>query len=291
MPYGVGHTRGSHRAAARPRRRSRRRRRARPRTAAIGGRFGPRRTTSSREYTTRTGATEPVGELARRARCAPSAALPPNAPPFASGDAGSPPGSHHDASGSRYAGSTHDVASRTPPGGQSGSGRAAAARVDGRAPALHLAGAGARFEQRLGRRPTAARPRRPRRRRARRERHRDERVARARCRRRTARRRAERRHRRAARRRLRARRAPRRGRRDRVGTVGASPRDRVVRPSASRCTGRGARRAPGRDHAARSPHATRMTMPGRAEAALRAAARRRTTPPDRRDPVRDPRPS
>ncbi len=43
--------------------------------------------------------------------------FPPNAPPFASDEAGSPPGAHHDASGSRYAGSTQLVASRTPPAG------------------------------------------------------------------------------------------------------------------------------------------------------------------------------
>ena len=187
----------------------------------------------------------------RRARAPPparpNATLPPNAPPFASGDAGSPPGAHHDASGSRYAGSTHDVARRTPPGGHA---RHAIEQrrplVDRRAPALHLAGRVPRPRAATRRRPNAARPRRPRRppsragagpRRARRG---------ARCRRRTARRRAGRRRRRAADRRLRARRAaprPRRRSRGRVGGRAARPRRA---PSASPCTGTGARRAHGR---------------------------------------------
>ena len=88
--------------------------------AAIGGRFGPSRTTSSRASTTRTG--RPSSSASSRAACgAIERSLPPNAPPFASGVAGSRPGSHHDASGSRYAGSTHDVASRTPASGRGGS--------------------------------------------------------------------------------------------------------------------------------------------------------------------------
>ena len=60
--------------------------------------------------------------------------MPPNAPPFASGDTGSPPGSHHDASGSRYAGSTHDVASRTPPSGNGSNGNGGAASAVVRRP-------------------------------------------------------------------------------------------------------------------------------------------------------------
>src|SRR6185295_18359229 len=64
----------------------------------------------------------PCSSASRRATAPTSDAdLPPNAPPFASGVAGSPPGSHHDASGSRYTGSTHDVARRTPPAGHGGS--------------------------------------------------------------------------------------------------------------------------------------------------------------------------
>ena len=101
---------------ARRRLRSRRRRRARPR---------PRRSAdasvrAARRLRART-RRAPRARSGRRARArragAAECALPPNAPPFASGDAGSPPGSHHDASGSRYAGSTHCVASCTPPGG------------------------------------------------------------------------------------------------------------------------------------------------------------------------------
>ena len=55
--------------------------------------------------------------------------LPPNAPPFASGDAGSPPGSHHDASGSRYAGSTQrrrEAHAAAGAGGSASGGRLAA---------------------------------------------------------------------------------------------------------------------------------------------------------------------
>src|SRR6266566_7408656 len=89
--------------------------------APIGGRLGPKRTTSSRENTTRT--VRP--RRSARARAAAGMgddSFPPNAPPLASGVDGSPPGSHHDASGSRYAGSTQPVARRTPPGGSSGGG-------------------------------------------------------------------------------------------------------------------------------------------------------------------------
>src|SRR5262249_54096651 len=89
--------------------------------AAIGGRLGPRRATASRENNTRTGRLIRSAS-ARAAAMTGDATLPPNAPPFASGDAGSPPGAHHDASGSRYAGSTQLVVSRTPPGGSGGSG-------------------------------------------------------------------------------------------------------------------------------------------------------------------------
>ena len=44
--------------------------------AAIGGRFGPRRTTSSRANTTRTGTAEPVGQLARGDRAPANRACP-----------------------------------------------------------------------------------------------------------------------------------------------------------------------------------------------------------------------
>src|ERR671910_221325 len=92
--------------------------------AAIGGRLGPRRTTSSRERTTRT-ARPNRSDNARPAAGTGEDSLPPNAPPLASGVTGSPPGSHHDASGSRYAGSTQPVGSRTPPSGRSGGGNGA----------------------------------------------------------------------------------------------------------------------------------------------------------------------
>ena len=68
--------------------------------AAIGGRFGPSRTMSSRDRSTRTA--RPCSSANRRAMAGSSlATFPPNAPPPASGDAGTPPGSHHEASGSR----------------------------------------------------------------------------------------------------------------------------------------------------------------------------------------------
>src|SRR5581483_6357368 len=88
--------------------------------AAIGGRLGPRCTVSSRDSSTRTG--RPCSLANRRATSATGdAALPPNAPPLASGVTGSPPGAHHEASGSRYAGSTHVVrkVSAQSPGGTS----------------------------------------------------------------------------------------------------------------------------------------------------------------------------
>src|SRR5436190_8376792 len=101
--------------------------------APIGGRLGPRRTTSSRENTTRT--VRP--RRSARARAAAGTgddSFPPNAPPLASGVDGSPPGSHHDASGSRYAGSTQLVARRTPAGGRSGSGNGARSSIVVRRP-------------------------------------------------------------------------------------------------------------------------------------------------------------
>ncbi len=67
---------------------------------ATGGRFGPIRTTSSRDSRTRTG--RPCSSASRRAAAgAGEVALAPKAPPLARGVAGSPPGRHHEASGSR----------------------------------------------------------------------------------------------------------------------------------------------------------------------------------------------
>ena len=78
--------------------------------AAIGGRFGPRRTTSSRVNRTRTA--RPCRSARRRATSPTSVVtFPPKAPPLPSELAGVPPGAHHAASGSRYAGSTHVVCS------------------------------------------------------------------------------------------------------------------------------------------------------------------------------------
>src|SRR5205807_9661387 len=96
--------------------------------APIGGRLGPKRTTSSREKTTRT-VRPRRSARARAALGTDDDSFPPNAPPLASGVDGSPPGSHHDASGSRYAGSTQPVASRTPPGGSSGGGNGGGASL------------------------------------------------------------------------------------------------------------------------------------------------------------------
>ena len=67
---------------------------------ASGGRLGPRRTTSSRRHRTRTAS--PVSSARSRARAGTGLrALPPKAPPLASGGAGRPPGRLQLASGSR----------------------------------------------------------------------------------------------------------------------------------------------------------------------------------------------
>ena len=128
--------------------------------AAIGGRFGPRRTTSSRVYSTRTG--RPCSSARRRATAPTSVAtLPPNAPPLASGVAGSPPGAHHEASGSRYPGSTHvvcNVRCHSPGGSSTGQ-----EQRRGRPPALHRAGQPPGLRQRLADVPLARPPRAPRR--------------------------------------------------------------------------------------------------------------------------------
>ena len=278
-PYGVGHSR----AGATPRATTpsiSTRRRATTAVAAIGGRFGPSRTTSSREYTTRTGRPNRSAS-SRAARGARECTLPPNAPPLASGDAGSPPGSHHDASGSRYAGSTHDVASRTPPSGTAAAVEQRRPLLDGRAPALHLP------RPRRALRATtsatthcipAASTRRPSNRAGaapRRARHA------ARCRRRTARRRAARRRRRAARPAFELG-APRRGReisaRRRCGT----PRDRVVHraPAGAPAEVRGERPIESRVAHAVAASAHDDARACRTRTAIRRS--RRTTPRARR---------
>ena len=198
--------------------------------AAIGGRFGPSRTVSSREYTTAHRAPELVGEPRGRRRARATPTLPPNAPPFASGVAGSPPGSHHDASGSRYAGSTQLVASRTPPSGSGGNGKRRRARrrsCAGPAPCPPRPRLGQRLAHDPLRRASIAPASGP----TRRERHRDQRVARRGVVGEAAAPAAARRHRPAGRRRPRAR--PARGGVEvatrRAGTA-SSPRtlDRLV---------------------------------------------------------------
>ena len=66
--------------------------------AAIGGRLGPSRTTSSLEKTTLTARPCSWGRRARAARAATDRVLAPNTPPLPAGSAGSPPGRHHDES-------------------------------------------------------------------------------------------------------------------------------------------------------------------------------------------------
>ncbi len=90
--------------------------------------------------------------------------LPPNAPPLASGVTGSPPGAHHEASGSRYAGSTQvvwRVRSQVPSGSVDGPGqrRGRPAALDLAGPAAGLGRASRRRPSR--RRPSARRPARP----------------------------------------------------------------------------------------------------------------------------------
>ena len=146
--------------------------------ALIGGRFGPSRTTSSRASTR----LAPCGRSGRRTRARrrvrASATLPPNAPPFASGDTGSPPGSHHDASRLEVRRLDPRVARRTPPSGGTAAAASGGAGVGGRAPALHLARERARLVRATRRPPTDSPARRstastvgPGR-----QRHRDERV-------------------------------------------------------------------------------------------------------------------
>ena len=224
---------------------------AAPRSPANGGRFGPRRTTSSRENSVRT-ARPCRSASSRRAVATGELALPPNAPPLASGLAGSPPGTHHDASGSRYAGL--DPARREPHAtvGQLGQ-RQRRRGVHRRPPSLHLARRLARLEQRFRDHPLdARRPRRSRRRSRAGAAPRPARRGRGVVGEPTA---AERNLAPdpLARRRLRARPASRRG----VESRGAPDRriddvDRVRRRCASRCTGTGARPARGRRRSRRS---------------------------------------
>ena len=127
------------------------------------------------------GRAEPVGELTRRAGRGRIAACRRTRRRSRSGEAGAPPASHHDASGSRYAGSTHEVASRTPSGGHVRQrGRTAAA-----APRPSCAGpAPCRPRSRASSNDARDHPLHPGRapidsgERARRQRHRDQRVAR-----------------------------------------------------------------------------------------------------------------
>ena len=120
---------------------------ARSMPPATGGRLGPRRTTSSRDQTTRTG--RPYSSARRRASAATGEhTFPPNAPPLAHGDTGSPPGSHHDGVGLEVG--RLDVGG--PEGQVPGPGRHLE-RVQQRepaAPALHLAGEGPGGAEGLG---------------------------------------------------------------------------------------------------------------------------------------------
>ena len=71
----------------------------------------------------RTRARLPCRSTARATSPTSECCFAPNAPPLASGEAGAPPGSHHPTSGSRYAGSTHDVhrvVVHSPGGGDNG---------------------------------------------------------------------------------------------------------------------------------------------------------------------------
>ena len=242
-PGGVGHTRGAPAPRATTPSISTTPSRATA-TAAIGGRFGPRRTTSSREYTTRTArpkrsASSRAAPRRGRVRLAAERAavrerrrgLAPGLAPRRVGleVRGLDPLRRELHATRRARG--HPVEQRR-------------ARVDRRAPALHLARRGPAPRAATRRRPSAGpRPRPHRRsspagaapRRARRA---------ARCRRRTARRRAARRDRRAARRPPRARPAAPAASRSRADRRRSArrPRSRRAR-SANRCTGTGARRA------------------------------------------------
>ena len=166
--------------------------------------------------------------------------MPPKAPPFPGGPTGSPPGSHQAASVSRYAGSTQlvrRVSAQSPSGRSSGG-----CGLDGAAAALHLAGHGPRLGEGLADGPAAVAVG-----------HRDERVLGRGRRRRSRPGPARRRDRRAGGRRPRSRPGgrPRRGpgRRRARPPWPTRPTRRSPTPrrwSATRCSGTGGRRAPGR---------------------------------------------
>ena len=103
---------------------------------AIGGRFGPQRTASSRDQSARTGRCCSLANVAAAATTG-VATFPPKAPPFPSGSAPSSSGRAHDASVSRYAGSTHvvrSVSAQSPSGTSIGQPRLAVVRRPWRLP-------------------------------------------------------------------------------------------------------------------------------------------------------------
>ena len=137
---------------------SRRAVRASTALAAIGGRFGPSRT-HVLAARTRPGPVGPSRSASSRAAAGASdATLPPNAPPFASGDAGSPPGHAPRRVGLEVR--RLDPARREPhtAGRARRAAEAARRRRSSCAVPAPCPRARARFEQRLGRRPSA-RPR------------------------------------------------------------------------------------------------------------------------------------
>ena len=137
--------------------------------------MGPIRTTSSRESTTRT-ARPTRSASSRAAAVTGDDSFPPNAPPLASGLDGLPPGSHHDASGSRYAGSTQPVGEADASVRQVGR-RQWWTLLDRGAPALDLPRLRAGLCQRVGHHPLHAGGIDPAGGRSRRARHGDEGVA------------------------------------------------------------------------------------------------------------------
>ena len=121
--------------------------------AAIGGRFGPSRTKSSREYTTRTVAPSSVGELARAATGASDVDLAAERAAVRERRRGLAAGLAPRRVGLEVGGL--DPARREAHAARRAAAAAASggALVDRRAPALHLARERPRFEQRLGHDP------------------------------------------------------------------------------------------------------------------------------------------
>ena len=118
-----------------------------PMPPATGGRLGPNRTTSSRDQTTRTG--QPLLSASRRASGSLASGASPRRPHRSrQADAGSPPGVHHEASGSTYAGSTQVVrrVSFQSPGRQGDR----MVQPQAAPPPLHLAGQGPGRSNRFG---------------------------------------------------------------------------------------------------------------------------------------------